>query len=130
MHFFLLFPLIVRSFMLDSCRFFIHFSVEADLFVCSFIHSFIHLFYYNHPRVHNPSIDFNPCSICQYSRATLMEPTLPTFPHKRTGMSSISKKGDPPFVHFNTLARLDEGDITRACASALDRQRGQNLPIY
>ena len=36
-----LFPLIVRSFMLDSCRFFIHFSVAADLFVYCLIHSFV-----------------------------------------------------------------------------------------
>ena len=39
--FFVLFPLIVRSFMLDLCRFFIHFSVAADLFVYCLIHSFV-----------------------------------------------------------------------------------------
>lgn len=73
----------------------------------SFFH---HLFYYNHPTVHNPSIDLNPCSICQF-----LYFTFPSYP-EQANFSYISLQnlanhlhelgqleGWPAFSHINAF---------------------------
>lgn len=99
--FFFLFLLIVRLFMLDSCRFFTHFSVAANLFAYCLIHSFIHLFYYNHPTVHNPSIDFNPCSICQF-----LYMIFPSYPRRANFFLHFLTKPSEPMTWVGSARRV------------------------